>query len=114
MVCSKDIALFIGGRNNSSNSIGLDVYNLKTSEWHVFNGINRFRHVSWISMNNLLTHGGFENNQPNKPINNLTKINLKELFANFPALQENIQVSFSDQPRPHVNGPVLANFALVG
>ncbi len=81
------MAIFIGGRNNSPNQeIGLDVYNLKTSEWHIFKGINRFRHVSWLSMNNLMTHGGFQNNQPNKPINKLTKINLKELFINFPNL----------------------------
>lgn len=65
MVCSKDIAIFIGGRNNTTKAMGLDVYNLNTSEWFEFPGINRFRHVSWMYMNNLYTHGGFLNDKPN-------------------------------------------------
>ena len=94
MVCCKDIAIFIGGRNNNSLGLGLDVYDLNTSEWFVFPGINRFRHVSWVFLNNLMTHGGFENDKPNQPINKLTQINLKELFQNFPKLVDNIDVPF--------------------
>lgn len=31
------------------NSMPMDVYNLANPEWFNFSGINRFRHVSWIS-----------------------------------------------------------------
>ena len=64
MICVKDIVILVGGRNNintSNNQITLDVYNLINSEWYFFKGINRFRHVSWLSYSNLFTHGGFEN-----------------------------------------------------
>lgn len=78
------MAILIGGRNNSNsskNEISIDVYNLPNAEWHSFSGANRFRHVSWISYQNLYTHGGFENKKPNLPISTLTRIDLKELFS---------------------------------
>ncbi len=94
MCCSKNLALLIGGRNNLKSSnyeISIDVYDLVNAEWVTFPGINRFRHVSWISYNKVFTHGGFESKQPNVPINLLTCLNLKDLFENFPELKENIE-----------------------
>lgn len=100
MMCSKNLVVLIGGRNNvnmAQNQIMMEVYNLLTQTWYSFPGVNRFRHVSWLSFNNLYTHGGFENNQPNLPINLLTKIDLKELFANYPDLLKNIEEPYINQ-----------------
>lgn len=68
----------------------LDVYNLASPEWFSFPGINRFRHVSWMSGNYLYTHGGFEFTQPNLPINSLTQVDLSETFAANPDLIKNL------------------------
>lgn len=64
----------------------MDMYNLSKPEWFGFIGINRFRHVSWLSFKYLFTHGGFENSQPNLPINSLSKIDLHELLVSNPEL----------------------------
>lgn len=76
----------------------MDIYNLSKPEWFPFAGINRFRHVSWLSFKTLYTHGGFENKQPNIPINSLTKIDLHELLLSHPDLQKNI-----DEPLDNSN-----------
>lgn len=63
MICSQDMVLLIGGRNNNTTvtEMSMDIYNLSKPEWFSFPGINRFRHVSWLSFKTLYTHGGFEN-----------------------------------------------------
>lgn len=50
--------------------------------------------MSWLSFKNLYTHGGFENKQPNLPINALSKIDLSQLLESYPDLQKNIEVPF--------------------
>lgn len=64
----------------------MDVYNLANPEWFSFSGINRFRHVSWLTGKYLFTHGGFEYAQPNLPINSLTQLDLGEVFMTNPEL----------------------------
>ena len=95
MICSNDLVLIMGGRNNSTSittEIPINVYNLENSEWMRFEGINRFRHVSWLSYNMLYTHGGFENNTPNIPTDLLTCIDLNEMMASYPNLLKNIEM----------------------
>ena len=98
MLCSKNLAIMIGGRNNSSTTkdVPIDVYNLSNSEWLSFKGINRFRHVSWLSYNKVFTHGGFESKQPNVPINLLTSMDLNELFQDYEILLSNIETPYSN------------------
>ena len=94
MICMNDLILIMGGRNNSTapnNEIPFNIYNLETSEWIKFEGLNRFRHVSWLSYNRLYTHGGFENSLPNVPTSLLTSIDLIDLLDNNPDLQKNIE-----------------------
>ena len=93
MICSNDLVLIVGGRNNSTApnvDIPMNVYNLETSEWLKFSGVNRFRHVCWLFSNFLYTHGGFENNSPNVPTDLLTYVDLHEIFANYPDLLKNV------------------------
>lgn len=93
MLCTNNLALLVGGRNNNSNDkseVPMEVYNLETSEWHSFPGISRFRHVTWIYNNVIFTHGGFENSKPNQPTSILLAADLFQMFQSFPDLQKNV------------------------
>lgn len=84
MICVQSMIILIGGRNNSNsekNDIPLDIYNLETSEWFAFPGVNRFRHVNWIYNTYIYTHGGFENTKPNLPTGLLNIFDLHELVS---------------------------------
>lgn len=97
LVCSKNIAIVVGGRNNRETSLlPLDIYNLDSSQWVSLNGVNRFRHISWLSNNYLYTHGGFESTQPSTPTDLLNVVDLAETFASAPELLKNIELG-SDQ-----------------
>lgn len=93
MLCSNNLALLVGGRNNNNNDkmeVPMEVYNLETSEWYSFPGISRFRHVTWIYNNVIMTHGGFENSRPNQPTSVLLGADLLQMFANFTELLKNV------------------------
>ncbi len=99
MLCSNNLALLVGGRNNNindRNEVPMEVYNLETSEWHSFPGISRFRHVTWIYNNLIMTHGGFENTRPNQPTSVLLAADLAQMFANFPELLKNVDRGTGD------------------
>ena len=93
MLCTNNLAVLVGGRNNvnnDKNEVPMEIYNLETSEWYSFPGISRFRHVTWIYNNALLTHGGFENSKPNQPTSVMLGTDLLAMFANFPELLKNV------------------------
>lgn len=93
MLCTNNLAILVGGRNNINNDkseVAMEVYNLETSEWYLFPGITRFRHVTWIFNNIIMTHGGFENSKPNQPTSILLAADLLNLFNNYPELLKNI------------------------
>ena len=86
LLCFQGLVLAIGGRGPQSEELPLNIYSLETSEWYAFQGISRFRHVSWVYKNSLIIHGGFENSKPNLPTDSLQSLDLFELFAGRPAL----------------------------
>lgn len=121
MICSNDLVMIVGGRNNSTApnvDIPINIYNLESSEWSKFPGVNRFRHVCWLSYNVMYNHGGFENNSPNVPTDLLTYIDMNEMFANNPDLTKNIEQpsdgmviensrQSNSEPRYQLNNDVL-------
>lgn len=75
--------VIIGGRTNTVGQVvPLEVYDTETSEWHAFNSVQRFRHASWSSNNNVYVHGGFEHETPNIPLQEICKIDTAKLFTN--------------------------------
>ncbi len=114
MICSENLAIVIGGRNNDSqNNLPMDIYNLEHSEWVSLAGINRFRHVSWLSYNILHTHGGFETKKPNVPTSLFTKLDLAEMFQNDENLLKNIelrnQMQVSERGQPSQGKKIKLN-----
>ena len=110
MLCTNNLAVLVGGRNNSNNDkteIPMEVYNLETSEWFSFPGISRFRHVTWIYNNTLMTHGGFENSKPNQPTSILLGTDLLTMFSKFPDLLKNVD-------KPNEGNALAAEDAIYG
>lgn len=92
LLVTKNLAMAVGGRNNKDTPLlPMDVYNLETSTWEAFGGVNRFRHISWICGSILYTHGGFESSKPLAPTDLLTTVDLNEVFIAKPDLLKNIE-----------------------
>ena len=92
LACSRNLLLVIGGRNTKETSLlPLETYNLDTSTWTAFPGINRFRHVNWLVGQLLFTYGGFESNKPSVASEVLTAVDFGEIFAGHPEQLKNIE-----------------------
>mmetsp|Transcript_31937 Transcript_31937/g.5790 ORF Transcript_31937/g.5790 Transcript_31937/m.5790 type:complete len:132 (+) Transcript_31937:621-1016(+) len=73
--------IVVGGRtNNVGESVGLEVYDTETSEWHWFPAIQRFRHACVTLDNWLFVHGGFEHESPNVPTSGIIKLDTYAMF----------------------------------
>jgi protein phosphatase len=92
MICTKNMLLIIGGRNDKSQTefnIPINVYLLSSSQWLSFSGINRFRHCNWLIYDQLYSHGGFLLKDPNNPLASVSALDLKELFQENKELLQN-------------------------
>jgi hypothetical protein len=74
--------IITGGRGKNIQEIaGTEVYDTETSEWKKFSGIGLYRHSCFIKDSELYIYGGFENSNPNIPVEKLLKIDLLKYFA---------------------------------
>jgi hypothetical protein len=81
----------MGGRTNTvGEDVPMEVYDTESSEWYKFNAVQRFRHTCWQVEGAVYVHGGFEHDNPNIPINAISKIDSNKLFLNFPNLLSKI------------------------
>jgi protein phosphatase len=79
--------IVMGGRTNTvGEDVPMEVYDTESSEWYKFNAVQRFRHTCWQVDGSIYVHGGFEHDNPNVPINAISKIDSNKLFANFSGL----------------------------
>ena len=75
--------LVVGGRtNNLGENVPLEVYDCESSDRMRFLPVQRFRHSCWMIDTYLYVHGGFEQNSPNIPADNLIKIDTSKFFQN--------------------------------
>lgn len=70
------------------------MYDTETSDWHKFNGVQRFRHSIWIMENYLYVHGGFDTEQPNIPTDSILRLDLLKLLQT----NQNLVKQFMKQP----------------
>ncbi len=70
-----------GGRSkNIQDILPTEIYDTESSEWMRFHGIGLYRHMVFKKDNNLFIYGGFENNNPNYPIERIFKVDLLQYF----------------------------------
>lgn len=101
----------VGGRSSEmGNNLNLDIFDTETSEWFTSSNIQRFRHISWIFQDNLYIQGGFEQSNPELPINEIYGLNLTEAFAHSPHTVSRIQTFVEKFSSPH---PSASNSPLV-
>lgn len=71
-----------GGRSkNIQEVLPTEIYDTGTSEWKKFNGLGLFRHSCFMKDNHLYVYGGFENSNPNLPVEKVIKIDLLQYFS---------------------------------
>lgn len=91
--------IITGGRaRNIQDNIPTEVYDTETSEWKRFQGLNLFRHSCFVKDSNIYIYGGFENTNPNIPIEKLMRIDLLQYFisnSGILAKLENILINIS-------------------
>lgn len=81
------LMIVMGGRTNTvGEDVPMEVYDTESSEWYKFNAVQRFRHTCWQVDGSVYVHGGFEHDNPNIPINAISKIDSNKLFLNFQTL----------------------------
>ena len=75
--------LVIGGRSNQENEkLALEIYDTESSgDWYKFKYVQRYRHACWAIDNNVYIHGGFLQDSPIIPINEMTKIDFNKLLS---------------------------------
>ena len=81
-----------GGRGkNIQELMATEVYDTETSEWKRFSSIGLFRHICFVKDNYMFIYGGFENTNPNIPVEKLIKIDLLTYFKSNSNLQSKIE-----------------------
>jgi len=79
--------IITGGRSkNIQDILPTEIYDTETSEWNRFNGIGLFRHMVFRKDSYLFIYGGFENKNPNSPIERIFKVDLLTY------LKQNLQI----------------------
>jgi len=95
------LMVVIGGRTNTvGEEVPMEVYDTESSEWYKFNVLQRFRLSCWQLDGQIFVHGGFENDNPNIPINVISRIDSNKLFDGFPNL---LQKLMPKQVKPGVD-----------
>lgn len=71
-----------GGRaRNIQDVLPTEVYDTELSEWKKFQGVGLYRHSCFMKDSTLYIYGGFENSNPNYPVEKLLKIDLMQYFS---------------------------------
>lgn len=74
--------IITGGRSkNIQEILPTEIYDTESSEWKKFNGLGLFRHSCFIKDNFIFVYGGFENSNPNMPVEKIIKIDLLQYFS---------------------------------
>jgi len=82
MVFLGNLMIITGGRaRNIQDNMPTEIYDTESSEWKRFPGLNLFRHSCFVKDSHLYIYGGFENTNPNIPIEKLIKIDLLQYFV---------------------------------
>lgn len=96
--------IITGGRSKSiSEIIQTEVYDTENSEWNKLSGLGLFRHSCFIKDNFLYVYGGFENSNPNIPVEKILKIDLLQYFIsnnNLLSKLDNHLASIANELRP--------------
>jgi protein phosphatase len=86
------LLIITGGRSKGIQEIlPTDVYDTENSEWKAFNGIGLFRHMAFNKDNYLFIYGGFENTNPNNPVEKILKVDLTQYFSSNTTIQNKIE-----------------------
>ena len=73
--------IVIGGRGkNIQELMPTEVYDTESSEWKRFSSVGLFRHNAFIKESIIYVYGGFENSNPNNPVEKLSKIDIMQYF----------------------------------
>ena len=87
------LLLVIGGRTNQvGESLPLDIYDTDTSEWHKLQKVDRFRHVSMLIDTSIFIVGGFDQEMPTVPTDQILKLDLNRLFAGNSSLMTSLAI----------------------
>lgn len=71
-----------GGRaRNIQEVLATEVYDTVLSEWKRFQGVGLYRHSCFMKDTVLYIYGGFENSNPNFPVEKLLKIDVIQYFS---------------------------------
>lgn len=85
--------IITGGRSKIIQEIlPTEVYDTETSEWKAFGGIGLFRHMSFNKDNYLYIYGGFENSNPNYPVEKIIKVDLLQYFSANLVIQNKLEI----------------------
>lgn len=88
--------IITGGRSkNIQDILTTDVYDTESSEWKKFPGLGLYRHSCFVKDFSLYVYGGFENSNPNMPVEKLIKFDLLQYFASSPNIATKIETSLS-------------------
>lgn len=81
-----------GGRGrNIQDVLSTDVYDTELSEWKKFSGVGLYRHSCFMKDTSMYIYGGFENSNPNYPVDKLVKIDLLAYFASNSSIVNKIE-----------------------
>jgi len=90
------LLIISGGRGrNIQDILTTEVYDTESSEWRKFNGLGLYRHSSFIKDGNLFLYGGFENSNPNIPVDKLIKIDMSLYFHSAQNIVSKIEETLS-------------------
>ena len=86
MVFYNGLMIVLGGRGlhsiyNGNNPLPIEVFNTETNEGFEFPGITMNRQTNFIYDKNIFLFGGFDSKNPQRPLGNLYRISLEQLFA---------------------------------
>jgi len=90
-VLFKEIMIVLGGRNYEQETLPVNILNLRNLRWSCLPGFSRFRHTSWCTHGQLLTFGGFESHNPDKPTDVLDKKAILKVLEPLPNLKKQIK-----------------------
>ena len=82
----------IGGKiNEAACDRSINVYDYQVNKWYMAEGIECFRHISWIYKDSVYIHGGLDNQNRILSNGKIEKRNLATLFKDYPDLKSKIE-----------------------
>ncbi len=92
MVFYNGLMITLGGRgyhsNNGNNILPIEVFNTETNDGYEFPGIAMNRQTNFIYDKNIYLFGGFDSKNQQRPMGNLYRISLENLFERNMILKE--------------------------